>query len=142
MSINPLPPRAPCIVDRGIILHPRDMACLLEDLGQVHYRFRDDSVTLAEGDGYIFEVFADPQRATVVANHALFLNLSSFDWLELVPSQPLTRLDLVQEGRRLELSPMGHRRDVEGWEDTALQAMMEDLPAFNRFCEPEPPDLL
>jgi hypothetical protein len=142
MSFVPPTPRAPCIVDRGIILHPRDMACLLEDLGPVRYRFRDGDQTLAEGEGYIFEVFADPHRATVVANRSLFLNLSSFDWLELWGDRDGSRLDLVQEARRLELTPLAATAGQEGWEDTALQAMMGNLPAHPCFLEDEPPDLL
>ncbi len=142
MSFIPPTPRAPCIVGRGIILHPRDMACLLEDLGRVQYRFRDGNQTLEEGEGYIFEVFADPQRATVVANRSLFLNLSSFDWLEVSRDADSSRFDLVQESRRLELIPLTATACQEGWEDTALQAMIGSLPAHPCFLEDEPPDLL
>ncbi|MGB3239738.1 MAG: hypothetical protein WBB29_15690, partial [Geitlerinemataceae cyanobacterium] len=51
--------------------------------------------------------FADPQQSTVVAHHSLYINVSSFDCLELKEGvQSETYFDLVQENRLLRLIPM------------------------------------
>ena len=93
---------APCIIDTGIILNKRDMQKLLVDLGRVRYLHIQDGQICSEAEGYILEVFANPQQATLVANHSLYLNVYSFDYLELKQSpEQETYFDLVQEGGRL-----------------------------------------
>jgi hypothetical protein len=98
---------APCIVDLGTVINKQDMQRLLIDLGRVHYSYTQDGVLSSEAEGYILEVFADPYRSTLVANHALYLNVHSFDYLELdkdAEQKPV--FNLVQEGRVLRLLPL------------------------------------
>lgn len=100
---------APCIVDAGILVDKRDMQRLLADLTRVRYSHLQDGRVTSEGEGCILEVFADPQRATLIANHALYINVDSFDYLELKQSadqQPC--FDLVQDGRQLRLIPLSN----------------------------------
>ncbi len=98
---------APCIVDTGTVINKQDMHRLLVDLGRVRYIHSQDGRVVSEGEGYILEVFVDPQRSTLVANHALYLNVQSFDYLELgySPEQEAW-FDLVQDSRRLRLFPL------------------------------------
>ncbi|WP_026100258.1 hypothetical protein [Fortiea contorta] len=122
---------APCIVNTGIIVNKLDMRRLLADLGRVHYIYTQESQLLSEGDGDVMEVFANPQRSTVVANHTLYLNLYSFDYLELKQSpQQETHFDLVQEGFCLRLiplsTPLQERRD-RNLNVNAIEAMMEQV---------------
>lgn len=98
---------APCIIDTGIIVNKRDMQKVLADLDRVRYLHIQGGKPLSRGEGYVVEVFADPHHATIVTNHSLYLNVNSFDCLELkqgVKSQ--TYFDLVQEGRILRLVPL------------------------------------
>ncbi|WP_338038382.1 hypothetical protein [Neosynechococcus sphagnicola] len=74
---------APCIIDRGIVLNKQDMQRLLTDLNRVRYLHLQDHEILSEGEGYVQAVFADPHRATLIANSTLYLNVHSFDYLEL-----------------------------------------------------------
>ncbi|NET11145.1 MAG: hypothetical protein F6K09_20245 [Merismopedia sp. SIO2A8] len=74
---------APCIVDAGIVVSKQDMRRLLCDLGAVRYRYTQGDRCLSEGEGYVVEVFADPAESTLVVNHSLYLNVCSFDYLEL-----------------------------------------------------------
>ncbi len=99
---------APCIVNTGIIVNKLDMRRLLADLGRVHYIYTQEDKLLSEGEGDVMEVFANPQRSTLVANNALYLNVCSFDYLELKQSpQQETYFDLMQEGVCLRLdSPL------------------------------------
>ncbi|MHC5599972.1 MAG: hypothetical protein ACYTXC_29275, partial [Nostoc sp.] len=90
---------APCIINTGIIVNKLDIRRLLADLGRVHYIYTQEDKVLSEGEGDVMEVFANPQRSTLVANHALYLNVCSFDYLELKQSsQQETYFDLMQEG--------------------------------------------
>ncbi|MGK7891404.1 MAG: hypothetical protein AB4042_18905 [Leptolyngbyaceae cyanobacterium] len=79
---------APCIVDAGIVVNKQDMRRLLCDLGAVRYRYTQGDRCISEGEGYVVEVFSDPDEATLVTNHSLYLNICSFDYLELSQDSP------------------------------------------------------
>lgn len=90
-----------------MIVNKTDMIRLLQDLGQVRYSHTQDGHTISQGDGYVMEVFTDPHQSTLVANKTLYLNVQSFDYLEmgqLTDEQP--HFDLVQDNRRLRLVPL------------------------------------
>lgn len=100
---------APCIVDTGTIVNKQDMQRLLSDLNRVCYRYTQDEKLLSEDEGYVVEVFADPQRSTLVANHTLYLNVYSFDYLELHQSpEQQAYFDLIQDNRQLRLIPLSN----------------------------------
>ncbi|OLP19010.1 hypothetical protein BST81_07235 [Leptolyngbya sp. 'hensonii'] len=100
---------APCIVDTGIVVNKRDMQSILGDLGCVRYIYRQNNELLSQGEGLVLDVFADPSRSTVVANHSLYLNVLSFDYLELkVSPEAQTCLDLVQDNLCLQLIPLSN----------------------------------
>ena len=106
-SQSPQPLPAPCIIDSGIIINKQDMRRLLNDIGKVHYVHTLEGFIQSEGDGWIMEIFADAQQATLVANHALYLNLYSFDYLLIdKTSEEQTCFELVQENRHLRLIPL------------------------------------
>jgi hypothetical protein len=53
------------------------------------------------------EIFADATQATLVANHALYLNLQSFDYLMLNRNdEEQSCFELVQDNRHLRLTPL------------------------------------
>lgn len=100
---------APCIVDTGIIVNKQDMQRLLTDLSRVRYRYSQEATLLVEDEGYVLEVFADPQRSTLVANHTLYINVYSFDYLELKRSDDQqVYFDLIQENQHLRLMPLSN----------------------------------
>jgi len=83
------------------------MLRLLQDLGQVRYQHFQDGELLTEGGGFVMEVFTDGQQATLVANHTLYLNVCSFDFLEMGKvNVDQSYFDLVQDNRRLRLLPI------------------------------------
>lgn len=122
---------APCIINTGIIVNKLDMRRLLTDLGRVHYLYTQEDKLLSEGDGDVMEVFSNPQRSTLVANNALYLNVHSFDYLELKQSpQQETYLDLMQEGTCLRLIPLStplQERRERNFNVSAIEAMMEQV---------------
>ncbi len=100
---------APCIIDTGIVVNKRDIKRLLFDLGRVRYLHIQDGKVYSEGEGYVLEVFANPDRSTLIANHALYLNVYSFDYLEMKQSpEEGAYFDLIQEGRQLRLIPLSN----------------------------------
>jgi len=124
---------APCIIDTGTVINKNDMHRLLIDLGRVRYTHTQDGVLTNQGEGCILEVFSDPVRATLVANHGMYLNVQSFDYLELGLSeegQPL--FDLIQDSRTLRLMPLTNPLMEEHSEQlnaAALEAVVAEVLA-------------
>lgn len=98
---------APCVVDQGILVNKDDIKRILNDLGQVTYYYQLEGKSQAQGQGWILDVFSDPVQATIVANQSLYLNVNSFDYLEIsLNDQGKTMVDLWQESRQLRLIPL------------------------------------
>lgn len=125
------PPYSPCIVDRGTLIHKRDMHRILTDLGRVHYQDIVDGQIRQQGEGYVMEVYEDPSLATMVANRTLYLNVCSFDYLSLSVDHAV-QLDLVQDNRVLRLiplsDPLSDRKESMA-DIKALQAAVADALA-------------
>ncbi len=121
---------APCLIDSGIVVNKTDMLRLLQDLGQVQYRHFQDDVSISEGQGLVMEVFADNQQATLVANHTLYINVYSFDCLEIGSTDADgSYFDLVQDNRRLRLMPQSdpmHEQITRSLNTATLEAMVAD----------------
>ncbi|MGH2415534.1 MAG: hypothetical protein ACRDEA_17960 [Microcystaceae cyanobacterium] len=122
---------APCIINTGVVVNKLDMRRLLADLGRVRYIYTYQGQLQSEGEGDVMEVFANPQRSTLVANHALYLNICSFDYLELKQSsEKETYFDLVQEGMCLRLIPLStpfQERQQRSLNINDLEVMMEQV---------------
>jgi 7-keto-8-aminopelargonate synthetase-like enzyme len=107
------------------------MRRLLADLGRVQYIYTQEGKLQSEGEGDVLEVFANPQRSTLVANHTLYINVCSFDYLELKQSeQKQTYFDLIQEGTCLRLIPLStpqQERKERSLNSSVIEAMMEQL---------------
>ncbi|MGG6295918.1 hypothetical protein ACQ4M4_16135 [Leptolyngbya sp. AN02str] len=126
---NRLP--APCLVDVGIIANKQDMERLLSDLGRVRYRYVQDNQLSSDSEGYVMEVFSDPQRSTMVANYSLYLNVHSFDYLELkqtADGQPC--FELVQDSRQLQIIPLSNPLEEQSRRQlnvAALEAVVAEV---------------
>lgn len=122
---------APCIVDRGILVNKRDILCLLRDVGRVRYLYWQDGELMSDDEGYLMEVFADHERSTTIANHAIYLNVYSFDCLELKrPSKTESCFDLVQEGRKLRLIPLSNplqQQPAPNLDPVAIEAAIAEV---------------
>ncbi|MBW4575387.1 MAG: hypothetical protein KME08_08905 [Aphanothece sp. CMT-3BRIN-NPC111] len=133
MSHDQSPPRlpAPCIIDTGIIVNKQDIRRLLADLGRVRYIHTLDGQLQSQGEGCLLEVFADLQRATLIANHSLYLNVESFDYLQLTQSlEQETYFDLIHDNRQLRLIPLSNPLQDEGTRHinaAALEAMVTQV---------------
>ncbi len=122
---------APCIVNQGVIVNKLDIQRLLNDLGRVRYIHIQEDKILSEGEGDVMDVFSDPRMSTLVANNALYVNVYSFDYLELKQSSEQgTYFDLIQEDICLRLvplsTPLQERRD-RNIDVSAIEAMMDQV---------------
>jgi len=98
---------APCIIEQGILVNKDDIRRVLSDLGQVNYSYQLDGQCQGSGQGWILDVFCDLKQATIVMNQSLYLNVNSFDYLQLgVNDQGQTLIDLWQDNRQLRLIPL------------------------------------
>ncbi|MCC3414403.1 MULTISPECIES: hypothetical protein [unclassified Microcoleus] len=126
---------APCIIDTGIVVNKRDIKRLLFDLGRVRYLHIQDGKIYSEGEGYVLEVFANPDRSTLIANHALYLNVYSFDYLELKHSpEEGSYFDLMQDGRQLRLIPLSNplqEQVARNLNAAALDAVVDQVLSGN-----------
>lgn len=126
---SPLP--APCIIDTGTIINKQDMGRLLTDLGRVRYIHTLDGKLQNEGEGCVLEVFADPHRSTLIANQAIYLNVQSFDYLQLGQSaDKQAHFDLVQDNRQLRLIPRStplQEQSAHQFNADALEAMVTQV---------------
>lgn len=123
---------APCIIDEGIIVNKEDIKRLLSDLGHVRYIHTIDRQTHSEGEGWVMEIFNDPQQSTLVANNNLYLNVQSFDCLQLSTSiENETCFDLIQENRQLRLIPITKASPDRGFtkniDADTIEAMMTEV---------------
>lgn len=97
---------APCVIDQGIVVHKEDMKRLLNGLKHVKYIHSLEGVCQSQGEGWILEVFADRQQATLVMNQSLYLNVYSFDYLQIsCNTEAQTIIHLWQDQRHLQLIP-------------------------------------
>ncbi|MEO8890594.1 MAG: hypothetical protein ABI417_03505 [Coleofasciculaceae cyanobacterium] len=119
---------APCLIDTGIIVNKQDMGRLLTDLSRVRYIHSLDGKVQTEGEGCVLEVFSDFGRSTMIANQTLYLNVQSFDYLQLAQSdknEPL--FDLIQDNRLLRLIPLSNplqEQSTQQLNADALEAMV------------------
>ncbi len=123
---------APCIVDIGTIVNKDDIKRLLNDLCHVRYIHSLDNQIQSEGQGCVIEVFNDPQQSTLVANSNLYINIQSFDFLQLnKSSEEETCFDLIQDNRQLRLIPISKSYPEGDLEKTinpaAIEAMMTEV---------------
>ncbi|HEY9743769.1 MAG TPA: hypothetical protein V6C90_25055 [Coleofasciculaceae cyanobacterium] len=122
---------APCIIDTGIIINKQDIGRLLTDLTRVRYIHTLDGKLQNEGEGYVMEVFAAPNRSTLIANQALYLNVQSFDYLHLSQSpEKEAYFDLIQDNRQLRLIPLSNpfqEQSTQQLNADALEAMVTQV---------------
>ena len=121
---------APCIVDEGTIVNPDDIKRLLADLCHVYYVHTIDGRIGSEGKGFIQEIFSDLGQSTLIANRKIYLNIQSFDYLQLSKSNNNEAcFDLIQDNRQLRLIPISHRSDraIAKIDAEAIEAMVTEV---------------
>jgi hypothetical protein len=110
-------PLAPCLISKGSVSHPRDMLRALETLENLDYRYVVDGELIEEGHAALVKLMADPESATLVVNGCLFLNVSSFRYLDFEKAtEDRWRFMLHGDGSTFELLSLP---ETEGEDDDA-----------------------
>jgi hypothetical protein len=106
---------APCIINVGTIVHKSDMLRVLSRLSHVSYTHSCNGEHRSQGTATLVEVVNDPQHATLLADRLLHLNISSFDYLELLQDNNTqqTQFVLVRGDEQLCLASVEHSVEEE-----------------------------
>ncbi|MGB7486037.1 MAG: hypothetical protein WA901_07590, partial [Phormidesmis sp.] len=70
-----------------------------------------------------------PNQATLIANHSIYLNVHSFDYIELLTTNDETTFALVQDNRCLCLTPIvkeANRYATRDIDAAALEAIVTE----------------
>lgn len=94
-----------CLVDYGIIYAKRDMIRILRDLDRVEYIDLIDNLSVAQGEGYVVEVYANGYDSTIVFNNRLHINVNGFEFLKIKTS-PDKVVELISGHRIIKLKPL------------------------------------
>lgn len=104
----------PCIVDRGVIFNKHDMIRVLQGLDQVEYTEIIENNIHVKREGFIVEIFEDPQEATIFLNRRIYINVNSFEYIrinydsseEAAKEKNSYCIELVMPGRTINLRPL------------------------------------
>ena len=123
---------APCIVDEGILINHDDIRRLLTDMCHVRYVHSIAGQINNEGQGFIQEIFNDSHQSTVIANRKLYININSFDYLQLSKStENEACFDLIQDNRQLRLIPIARTNKPQtiskNIDAEAIEAMVAEV---------------
>lgn len=123
---------APCVVESGTLVNKDDIRRLINDLTHVRYVHTLDGKIQNQGEGWILEVFSDPHQATLVVNHSLYINIQSFDYLQIYQaSGDETYFDLIQDNLQLRLIPLTNatqeQQEEKNFDLVALEAMLSEV---------------
>ena len=105
MNNNDIDNQISCLVESGIIYSKRDMIRILRDLDRVSYTDLIDNLSVAQGEGYVVEVYANSFDSTLVFNNRLHINVNSFDFLKIT-SRPDKLVELISGHRIIKLKPL------------------------------------
>ncbi len=94
-----------CLVDSGIVYSKRDMIRVLRDLDRIEYLDLIDNVAVAQGEGYVVEVYVNGFDSTIVFNNRLHINVNGFDFLKIKTS-PERIVELISGHRIIQLKPL------------------------------------
>ena len=94
-----------CLVDYGIVYSKRDMIRVLRDLDRVEYVDLIDNLAVAQGEGYVIEVYANANDSTIIFNNRLHINVNGFDFLKMKTS-PENTVELISGHRIIRLKPL------------------------------------
>ena len=97
--------KIPCLVEYGIIYSKRDMIRILRDLDRVQYVDLIDNLTVASGEGFVIDVYANTYDSTLIFNNRIHLNVNGFEILK-IRSTPEKIVELISGHRTIKLKPL------------------------------------
>jgi hypothetical protein len=135
----------PCIIDRGVIFNKKDMMRVLQGLDQVEYTEIIDEKPAVKREGFIVEIFEDPNEATIFLNRRIYINVNSFEYIKISydPTEEALKekrtysIELFMPNRKVVLRPLTdpidnpntliaeveerRRNNLVGWEEVVAE---------------------
>lgn len=97
----------PLLVGDGTLTYPRDMVRALETIETFSYRYLVDGEEITSGRATLVRIMLDDVSASTLVNGCLFLNVSSFTYLNFrTDEQGQCVFELFTEGAVLEITPL------------------------------------
>lgn len=122
-----IPGLTPLFIEHGSVAHPRDMVRALETIEGFTYTYTVDGEVMAEGRATLVKLMADLDSATMLVNGCLFLNVTSFRYLNFHTAEDGCRFELMGDGCVLAMVPTDEpegrferRRDMRLLEEDAF----------------------
>jgi len=120
----------PLIVNDGTLTQARDMVRALETVESLSYRYLVDGDVIAHGRATLVRIMADGESSSVLVNGCLFLNVSSFHYLNFRTDEVgQAQFELFTDGAMLEIRPLdepelrgGQRQVIRLMEDSVFDA--------------------
>ncbi len=133
--MNDVRPLAPCFIGSGTLTDPRDMVRALDTLEAVDYRYEVDGQTMEQGEATLVKLMVDSTSASMIVNGCLFLNISSFRFLDFATEDGIAVVRLRGDGTVLELRADPERdaaaaTDVRRGQLRLLEGSAYDLEPF------------
>jgi hypothetical protein len=117
----------PLLVGDGTLTNPRDMVRALETVETFAYTYRVDGELITEGKATLVRIMADEESASVLVNGCMFLNVSSFQYLNFhTDVQGQSRIELFIEGAVLEVTPLDEP-EIRGNQRQVIRLMEESV---------------
>lgn len=130
----------PLLVGDGTLTNPRDMVRALETIETFVYRYIVDGDELAAGKATLVRIMLDDTSASTLVNGCLFLNVSSFTYLNFrTDAEGQARFDLFAEGTVLELTPLDEP-ELRSGQRQVIRLMDESVFESNSFVSLEDED--
>lgn len=98
---------APCIVNEGTIINKRDMMRALRIYENVAFEDYVDGELMASSEGVMVDVFQCDECSSLFLKGAIFINVMSFNYLQLEVVEEKTNAKLVNKFRTIKISPIG-----------------------------------
>jgi capsular polysaccharide biosynthesis protein len=103
------------------------MVRALETVETFAYTYRVDGELITEGKATLVRIMADEESASVLVNGCMFLNVSSFQYLNFhTDVQGQSRIELFIEGAVLEVTPLDEP-EIRGNQRQVIRLMEESV---------------
>lgn len=123
----------PLIVGDGTLSNPRDMVRALETVETFAYRYIVDGDEIATGKATLVRIMLDDISATTLVNGCLFLNASTFAYLNFhTDDSGQARFDLFTESSVLEITPLDEP-ELRSGQRQVIRLMDESVFESNSF---------
>lgn len=125
-------PLTPCFIGSGTLTDRRDMVRALETLDALDFRYEVDGEMIFEGAANLMRLMVDAHSSTIEVNGCLFLNVSSFRYMDFGIEDDLATFRLYGDGSVLWLraDPLRDAEQMPRRQLRLLEDTMFDVGSF------------